>query len=495
MAVGMTVVGLGPGSADLLTLEAWQVLAHAPEVYLRTKRHPTVPDLPLGPRYQSFDDLYENGGTFAEVYEQIAQQILTLARRPQGVVYAVPGHPLVAETTVHRLLALAQQEQLPVRIVAGLSFIEPVLGALGIDPFDGLQLCDAADLATRYHPNLDPDVPVLIAQVYNRRLASELKLTLMNLYHDDQPVVLVRAVGTATPEVRTVPLFELDRQADLDHLTSIYIPALAHPGSLASYQNIVARLRAPGGCPWDREQTHQSLRKHLLEETYEVLDALDADDMPALREELGDLLLQVLLHAQIATEDGDFKLIDTVQYVIEKLVRRHPHVFGEAVVADADGVLRNWEQIKREERGDQPAFTVGGDLARSTGFGAGNEMQARAARVGFDWPTIQPVLDKIAEEVGEMQCESGPERQAEELGDVLFSLVNLARWLKLDPESALRATNQRFARRFAAIEREAVQRGIPVEQMTLAEMDAVWGPRQMRRGGSRPRILPAPGGV
>ena len=474
MSSGIIVVGLGPGNPEQITLEAWRIIEGASEVYLRTERHPSVAALPKGVAYHSFDSFYERYDTFAEVYEQIAQAIVGLGERPQGVIYAVPGHPLVGETSVQRILALARERGIATRIIAGVSFLEPTITALGIDPLDGLQICDATILAQKHHPNLDPDVGALVAQVYNRHLASELKMTLMNLYHDEHPIKLVRAAGTHQQEVSELPLYALDRRDDLDHLSSVYIPPLARPGSLASFQDVVARLRAPGGCPWDRQQTHQSLRPHLLEETYEVLAALDADDMEKLKEELGDLLLQIMLHAQIASEDGDFKLIDSVEQIIAKLVRRHPHVFGEVIVENAEEVLRNWEQIKREERGDTSTSLLAGIPASLPALSQAAEMQRRAARVGFDWPAVQPVIDKVKEEFEEL-CQAGDARsRAMELGDLLFSLVNLARWYELDAESVLREANQRFARRFAAIERHAVETGIPLEKMTLAEMDALW---------------------
>ncbi|MBM3190178.1 MAG: hypothetical protein FJZ90_15835, partial [Chloroflexi bacterium] len=310
----IVIVGLGPGDPELITREAWRVLQEAPEVYLRTARHPTVEGLPPGVVRRSFDEVYESHETFEQVYAEIVRRVIALGQRPEGVVYAVPGHPLVGEATVHTIRQEAAARGLPVRIVAGMSFLEPTLAALGLDPFDGLQICDATILAQRHHPSLDPDVGALIVQVYNRFVAAGAKVTLANLYHDDHPVRLVCHAGTAQEAVRDLPLYELDRQEDLDHLALVYIPPLAKPGSLSSYQDVVARLRAPGGCPWDREQTHASLRPHLLEETYEVLAALDAEDMRALEEELGDLLLQVFLHAQIASEDGDFKLTDTVQH-------------------------------------------------------------------------------------------------------------------------------------------------------------------------------------
>ncbi len=490
MPSDIIIVGLGPGNPSQITLEAWRVLEEASEVHLRTIQHPSIAGLPQSSIYKSFDHVYEAFNTFDEVYAEIARNVVALGQRPQGVVYAVPGHPLVGETSVSLILNGAREAGLSVHVVAGISFLEPIFTVLELDPFSGLQICDATVLAQRHHPNLDPDLGALVVQVYNRHLAGEVKLTLMNLYHDDHPITIVCAAGTDRERVSTLPLYELDRHTDPDALTSIYIPPLPQPGSLSSYQNIVAHLRAPGGCPWDREQTHQTLRTHLLEETYEVLAALDADDMESLREELGDLLLQILLHAQIATEDGDFKLIDTIQLVSEKLVRRHPHVFGEANVTEAEEVLKSWEQIKREERrkaGKTARSLLSGVPAALPALSQALEMQRRAARVGFDWPELDPVVDKVHEEAQELRAADSPEERRAEMGDLLFALVNLARHYEIDPESSLRETNQRFARRFAAIERYAREAGIPVEEMPLEEMDRIWEAAK-RDENDRPRI-------
>jgi tetrapyrrole methylase family protein / MazG family protein len=474
MPPGVTIIGLGPGDPQLLTREAWQVLSESSEVYLRTSRHQAVPGLPVGPRYSSFDSSYEDHGTLDEVYEHIAQQVLRLAARDEGVVYAVPGHPLVGESTVQRIQHLAHEQGLPLRLVSGLSLLEATFSELQIDPLAGLQICDAAILAHKYHPNLDPDVPALITQVYSRHLAGELKLTLMNLYPDQHMIKVLRALGTVQVQVEQVPLFQLDRIENLDHLTSVFVPQLEQPGSLASHQDVVAHLRAPEGCPWDREQTHQSLRTSLLEETYEVLDALDADDMGRLREELGDLLLQIMLHAQIATEEGDFKLVETVQSNIAKLIRRHPHVFGNAVVNGSDDVLRNWEQIKRQERGNKEKSLLDGISRALPALLQAMEIQRRVARVGFDWPNAEQVLAKVFEELTEWRQADNPQARSGELGDLLFSLVNLARWYELDAESSLRQANQRFTKRFAFMERQAAHRGQALEQLEAPEMDTLW---------------------
>ena len=484
MTRGITIVGLGPGNPAHLTVEAREVLEKAQDVHLRTRHHPAVAALPPHLTVHSFDYLYEEGETFAQVYQAIAEQVLALGQRPQGVIYAVPGHPMVGEESVRRILAGARERGLPVHIVAGLSFIEPVLTSLGLDPFGGLQIVDATELAARHYPNLDPDLPALVGQLYSRELATDVKLTLLNLYPPEHTVTLVRAAGTVEEESRTFPLYELDRQEGIDDLTTLYVPPLPRPSSLTTLQEIVAHLRAPDGCPWDQAQTHQTLRPHLLEEAYEVLAALDADDPQLLREELGDLLLQILLHAQIAVEGGEFSLAQVAESIIAKLIHRHPHVFGDVMVADAQEVLYNWEQLKQEERGEKGGLFSGlppslPALARS------QEIQKRAARLGFDWPDRVGVWAKVDEEMGELR-EAQEEGRASELGDLLFVLVNLARWLDVDAESALREANERFIARFYQMEQVAAERGLDLSRMTLDEMNELW--EEAKAQSSKPKV-------
>jgi tetrapyrrole methylase family protein/MazG family protein len=475
--MAITILGLGPGNPAQITREAWDLLAQIDELYLRTARHPTVTSLPSHLVLHSFDDLYETLEDFAAVYETIARQILELGQRPQGVFYAVPGHPLVGESSVQYILASARQAGLAVRLVEGLSFLEPVLALLEIDAMAGLQVADATELAAAHHPPLDPDRPALIGQLYGRRLASDVKLTLMNAYPDDHPVTLVRAAGTDRPVKVTIPLYELDRGQAIDHLTSLYVPPLPRAGGLPAFQETVARLRAPDGCPWDREQTHQTLRSNLLEETYEVLAALDADDPDKLVEELGDLLMQIVMHIQIATEEGAFKAADVIGGIDSKLKRRHPHVFGDVAVRDSAEVLRNWEAIKARERGAEgngPGSRLAGvptilpSLARAEALGE------RAARAGFDWPDIEGVLDKVAEELDEVRMAGDPEARAAEFGDLLFTLVNVARWTGIDAESTLRGACDRFARRYGEIEQMAEAQGTEFASLSPIQKEELW---------------------
>jgi len=274
---GIFLLGLGPGDPNLLTRQAWQILQTAPEIYLRTHLHPTVAGFPPTLQVHSFDHLYDQSESFEQVYEKIVVQVLALGRRPQGVIYAVPGHPFVAEATSPEIAKRARQEGLAVQVIEGLSFLEPVFTALHIDPLPCIVLVDALDVARAHIPPFGPDVPALVAQVYSRDLASDVKLTLMEVYPDDHPIQLVHAAGSAQGRVENLVLYELDRSTEIGLLTTLYVPPLGKATSFEAFQEVIAHLRAPEGCPWDREQTHQTLRSYLLEETYEALAALDSD--------------------------------------------------------------------------------------------------------------------------------------------------------------------------------------------------------------------------
>jgi len=474
----ITILGLGPGDPKLLTRQAWDILVQAREVYLRTRRHPTVAGLPPDLALHDFDELYETLDDFAAVYEAIADRIVALGRRPEGVLYAVPGHPLVGELSVQRILSRAREEALQLDLVEGLSFVEPVLSVLGIDGLGGLQLSDATELAAAHHPHLDPDRPALIGQLYGQRLASGVKLTLMNAYPEDFGVTLVKAAGVEGSTAVNLPLYELDRGDLCNHLTSLYVPALPQGGGLPALQDTIARLRAPDGCPWDREQTHQSLRANLLEESYEVLASLDAEDEDKLCEELGDLLMQIAMHVQIATEEGVFQFADVISGIDAKLKRRHPHVFGDLAVGSTTDVLRNWEAIKAAERSrshqDKEPSRLDGVPATLPSLARAQAIGERAARGGFDWRDLRGVLDKVSEELAELRDSTDRETQANELGDLLFSLVNVARWLEVDAESALRGTCDRFVQRYTWMEEEARRQDAELSSLSLEEQDALW---------------------
>jgi tetrapyrrole methylase family protein/MazG family protein len=275
---------------------------------------------------------------------------------------------------------------------------------------------------------------------------------------------------------------------DFSENTSLYVPALGEGTSFESFAEIVAHLRAPNGCPWDREQTHETLRKHLLEESYEAISAIDSGDFVDMREEFGDLLLQIVLQSQIANEEGQFNINQVVQGIYSKIVRRHPHVFGDLKLEGVDGVLANWEKLKEKERsekkekgeGKEERGLLDGVPKILPALSQAQEYQDRAARVGFDWPEIEGVLDKIAEEIDEVKRAANEEELTSELGDLLFALVNLSRWKKVDAESALRETNMKFKKRFAYVEQGAKKQRRDLSTLSLDEMEAFWQEAKQR---------------
>jgi tetrapyrrole methylase family protein / MazG family protein len=477
------LLGLGPGDPRLLTVEAQSILNSTDEIYLRTRQHPAVVGFPDELEVHDFDELYENATSFEQVYEIIVARVLALGERSQGVIYAVPGHPFVAEATGPAIYRQARERNIPVRVVPGLSFFEPVIAAIGGDPLPHTSLVDALELEIGHYPPFPPSAPAIIAQLYSRQVASNVKLTLMAVYPDEHPVMLIHAAGTLDEAVEHLPLYGIDRSEQIGLLTSLYVPALGPDTSVEGFQEIVAHLRAPDGCPWDRKQTLQSLRPHLLEEVYEALDALDQNDTDALREELGDLLLMILMLAQIASEYGEFNFSQVVQGIHTKIVARHPHVFGDLELYDEAGVLENWERIKAAERvadGQADKGLLAGISRGMPALQTAQEYQSRAARVGFDWPDVSGVWDKIAEELREIQEAESPEERSSEMGDVLFSIVNLARRLDVDAEIALREANTRFRRRFGYVERTAHERGQVLSQMSLAQLDMLWEEAKQR---------------
>ena len=358
----LTIVGLGPGNADLRSIAAQKAIDGATCIILRTAIHPGIADLQGDSRVLTCDDLYDALPTFKALYPAIVDRILSHLDS-QNVVYAVPGNPVAGELTVIQLRSSAEAAGHTVRVVPGTGGLDLVAAITGLDLMtDGVQTVDALDLrdwieAAPFNGSLldiSPRRPLIITQVYKRSIASAVKIALMTAYPDEHEISIIGWDATAgVTETRLVPLHELDRTR-VDHLTSVVVPALAWQANTRSpfeLFRITSRLRDENGCPWDREQTHASIRAKVIEEAYEVADAIDAGVPHDLAEELGDLLLQAALHAQIANEAGDFDIADVFQAVSSKLIRRHPHVFGDVVATDSEAVLRTWEAVKATEPG------------------------------------------------------------------------------------------------------------------------------------------------
>ncbi|MBN1231422.1 MAG: nucleoside triphosphate pyrophosphohydrolase [Anaerolineales bacterium] len=476
-AKGITIIGLGPGKKSQITLEAWEILSSIEEIYLRTNQHPLVKELPQSLKIRSFDSYYQEEKDFPSVYQRIIEKILELGKSQQGVVYAVPGHPYVAETTAPKIVEKAKALNIPVKVIEGLSFLGPIWTAVGLDPLPQTAILDALDLIRQYHPKFPPDSPALIAQVYSARIASDVKLTLMNAYPDDHPVYLVHAAGTDQEIVEDIPLYEIDRSPHLGLLSSLYVTPLEELSSFESFQNLVAHLRSPEGCPWDREQTHQSLRRNIIEEAYETADAIDSEDPLKLQEELGDLLLQIVLQSQIAWEEGEFNLSNVLHTIQKKLIYRHPHVFGDIIADNPEVVLENWEKLKareRKEKGENEFGLLDSVPKALPALSQAEIYQKRASTVGFEWPDINMALEKVHEEMQEICAANSQEEKEKEMGDLLLAMVNVARWMKIDPEQSLRGANKRFLERFRLVEEAARTKGKTLKDMEIQELLFLW---------------------
>ncbi|KXH86821.1 nucleoside triphosphate pyrophosphohydrolase [Sporosarcina sp. HYO08] len=481
----ITIIGLGAGSLDQLSIGVYRKLKDAPKIVARTDQHPVVAELRAeGIEMSGFDYIYEKHDAFQDVYAEIVDELVKMSQK-KPITYVVPGHPLVAEMTVQKLIEKEREGAVKLDIVGGNSFLDPIFNALRIDPIEGFQLLDGTDLK---RDELQMTEHILIGQVYDAFIASDVKLTLMEKYAYDYPVTVVTAAGSADEKLTTVPLFELDRATEVNNLTTVYVPPTVDREQRfkdwSTFREIIAILRSDEGCPWDREQTHESLKRYLIEEAHELLEAIDDEDDEGIIEELGDVLLQVFLHAQIGEDNGYFTMEDVLESVSDKMVRRHPHVFGDQSVENANEVLQNWQAIKQSEK-QQLASLLKGQERHTSSLLTSFNFQKEAAKVGFDWPSIEGAFEKLQEEWKEFQeeVESGSkEAQLNELGDVLFTIVNVARFLKLSPEEAMIHANQKFKRRFGFVERSVKEGRGSFQDYTLDELEAFW---QQAKGRER----------
>lgn len=468
------IIGLGPSILEDISLHSLNTLKKVDKVILRTKHHPSVAELSaMGIEFETCDYFYEKGNNFEQVYKEIADFCIKQTMLYNNVAYVVPGSPLVAEKSVQILLQNEKEfGNIGVTVLPALSFLDLVYNRLSIDACDGLRIVDALQIENI--AGIEP-VDMVITQVYSAQVASDVKLHLMQFYSDETPIVFMRNLGLADESIRNIQLCELDWQRDINHLTTIYIPKVNCEtiADIADLLQTMQKLREPDGCMWDREQTHQSIRHNFIEEVYEVIEAIDLKDSKLLCEELGDVLLQIVFHSQMAKESGNFDFQDVIDGINEKLIRRHPHVFGELRVADSTEIVYNWEKIKAQEKTER-TFTLDGISKGLPALMSAYKMQHKAAKVGFDWQSIEPVYAKIQEEIVEVQQAKDPQELEKELGDLLFAVVNLARHLKVNPEIALNTSNNSFKRRFTYVEECVLKSGKSWKDFTLEELDEFW---------------------
>ncbi|PAK38005.1 nucleoside triphosphate pyrophosphohydrolase [Peribacillus simplex] len=479
----ITIIGLGAGDLEQLPLGIYKKLVQMEQCYVRTADHPVIGDLKReGINFTAFDGIYEKHDQFEAVYEEIAETLLHEASN-RSVLYAVPGHPMVAEKTVQLLLEKGPALGIAIKLEGGQSFLDPLFQAVRIDPIEGFQLLDGTDLSP---DDLHITQHMIIGQVYDAFSASDVKLTLMEKLPDDYEVYIVTAAGSSQEKVTKCALFELDRQMELSNLTSVYVPPVKDEAlryrEFSKLRRVIAELRGPDGCPWDKKQTHESLKKYLIEEAYELIDSIDEGDDEGMVGELGDVLLQVMLHSQIGEDEGMFTIDDVIEGITAKMIRRHPHVFGDVEVNGEEDVLVNWQKIKEDEKGGETKALksiLDGIEKSLPNLLRAEEYQKRAAKVGFDWDKVSEAWKKVREEVQELEEEIlSPNRDVEriksELGDLFFALVNISRYYDIQAEEAVYKANQKFHQRFTYIE-ECIQRANKkFEDYTLEELDSYW---------------------
>ncbi len=419
------------------------------------------------PMAQQVTPVFDAADGLSDGFRTLAEQLL--AEMPS--VLLVPGDPRLDDAAVPVIESLAAERGVAVKLISAPDELSRTLNALKLSPAAGLQILDATLACSFHHPPLEPHRPALVTGIYHPDLIAPLRRALGTMYPADAPLQSVTANG-----VQVGSLAGWD-----DAATAIFLPPQKEALGLTKFQETIAHLRAPSGCPWDKKQTHQSLRPYLLEETHEALAALDAGDMPALAEELGDVLLQILLHAQIGSEADEFRMADVIRYIDAKIVRRHPHVFGDVSVNSAEEVTANWAAIKAREKAengngadDAPASALDGVPPTLPALSQALNISQKAVELGFEWQTIEGVLEKLVEEAREIAEADNHADIESEVGDFLFVVVNLARKMKIDPESALRGSNRRFTARFKWVERLAHERGLVLQELQPAEWKSLW---------------------
>ena len=468
----ITVVTLGPGDPSLLTLQTADTLRSASRLILRTERHPVADWLKdQGITFVSFDKYYDHFWDFDELNQAIVRKLWEEAAA-QPVVYGV-----IDATSDASIAALEEQRPQDGRLVRlpGVSRADACLNAApaATQSAAGIRLIPAMSCAEATH---DPRLPLLITEIDSQVLAGDVKLWLGDLYDDEMPVTFFPAGKTPLQ----IPLMELDRQKTYDHTVSVYIPAVPMASRqrycFADLVEILEILRGDHGCPWDKEQTHQTLRKYLIEEAYETAAAIDEDDPDHIADELGDVLLQVVFHASVGRSHGTFTISDVTTAICRKMIYRHAHIFGTDHCETAEDVSVNWEKLKKAEKHLTSQASVLADVSKGLpALMRAAKVQKKAAQVGFDWDNAVEALPKVNEEAAEVLAEIEAKRDPGlELGDLLFSCVNVSRLCGKDPEEMLTYATEKFIRRFSAMENMIISDGKSLEGLTLAEMDVYW---------------------
>lgn len=476
MKPSITALSLGPGDPSLMTLQTADALRSGQQLVLRTGHHPAADWLAeQGVAFTTLDALYDEYDDFDALHRAMADTLWAQARKAPLVFAVIDA---ATDGAVAALAAAVPSGGKLLRL-PGVTMADACMARLPASFIgaEGLRMLPAIACQSA---TPDPRMPLLITELDKAILAGDVKLWLAESYDEETPIVFFPSTVAGKGRPVTIALCEMDRQRHYDHTVCAYIPAVPMEKRVrfdfGDLLTIMERLRGEDGCPWDRVQTHESLRKYLIEEAYETAGAIDEDDPDHLADELGDVLLQVVFHASIGRSMGDFTISDVTTAICRKMLRRHPHVFGQAHCETAGEVNASWEQIKKAERGLESAASVLADVSAALpALTRAAKVQKKAANVGFDWDAPLEALPKVHEEADEVRDELENGRDpGEELGDLLFSCVNVARLSGQDPEEALTKATEKFIRRFTSMENSIKSDGKSLEGLTLAEMDVYW---------------------
>lgn len=474
MKPAITVVTLGPGDINLMTLQAANTLRQAKQLVLRTQRHGVATWLQeQGIPFTTLDELYDQFEDFDALHAAMAQRLWAQAAE-QPLTYAVMDATNDGSVAA---LAAAKPADGQLTCLAGVSMANAYLSAIPQEANASLRILPATACETA---QLDPRTALLVTEIDSPVLAGSVKLHLTELYDDEMPVTFFPSTVKGHRKPQAIPLLELDRQRHYDHTVAVYLPPAPMKQRqrfcFADLVELLSILRGENGCPWDREQTHQSLRKYLIEEAYEAAAAIDEDDPDHLADELGDVLLQVVFHASVGESYGEFSIGDVTTAICRKMLYRHAHIFGSDHCDTAEDVSANWERLKKAEKGLTTQGSVLADVSRALpGLMRASKVQKKAADVGFDWDSAAEALPKVHEEAQEVKAELDAGRDpAEELGDLLFSCVNVSRLCCLDAEELLNQATEKFISRFSDMEKLIISSGKSLKGLTLSEMDVYW---------------------
>lgn len=463
------IIGLGPGPRKKLTVEVNDILKNADKVYFRTTRHNIANEyINSGKNYFSYDSFYDEYEDFDSLYEAIALDLINSAKKEKKIIYAVPGNPKLDDRILEYLDK--KVDDIKLNVLYGIGISEAAIFKSSIFSIEEFITTNALSVEKHFYDYKNNN---LITGIFNRYIASDLKMLLLDYYKEDHLITFINNPMDENEVIKRVKLEDLDRLDSYGHLTSVFIESNKDLEGFANLTQVMEHLRSDEGCSWDRKQTINDLIPYMIEEVYEVISAIEEENYEALEEELGDLLLQVIFQAQIVSERGYFDIYDVINKITKKMIRRHPHIYNDSSVNDFD-----WDDIKKEEYDESYIYeSMERTLKSLPSLMSAHKIQDKASKNGFDWDDVSGAIDKLYEEIDELKDaidENDKSNIEEEFGDILFSVVNIARFVKVNPEITLRNTNKKFISRFKYMEEYISKKGVKFSSLSLDEMEKLW---------------------